>query len=171
MLRIFWSLSGRQKDIVDQPKGVLQHLGDDPTQQTAAYLQRRVGVYLTKPWFPPRIHQIVQPEQLKTNPAAISNQSIVAHCTAYVPSDPLDFGQNLAIEIESGVVEAVLIEIVIGEFVGRLELVIVGHVLLNGIICQMDTLGYLFGCEFLRGSANITLLVHVKLQGLVHLHS
>jgi hypothetical protein len=170
MLRVLRGLSGRQEDVVHQPESVLQHFRDNTTQQTAADLQRRVSVDLTQPRLAPRIHQIVQTEQLETNPPTVSNQPLIPHRTAYVPTNPLNFRQDLGIEIESGVVETVLVELMVRQFVGRLEFVVVRHVLLNGVVGQMDTLGHLLRREFLRSSANVTLLVHIELQSLVDLH-
>jgi hypothetical protein len=63
------------------------------------------------------------------------------------------------VEVECGIIETVFVKLIVRQLISRLELVIVGQVFLNCIVCEMDTLADLSSCELLRSSANVALFV------------
>jgi hypothetical protein len=80
-------------------------------------------------------------------------------------------GQYLLIEVEGGVIVAVAIEFVVGELVGGLKLVVVGQVLLDCVVGQVDALANLLRGELLRSGSDVPLLVPEELEPSAHLHS
>lgn len=86
-------------------------------------------------------------------------------------SDPFDFRQNLCVEIESSVIKTVFVKLTIRKLIGRLEFVIIGHIFLNSVIRQMNTLRNLRCCKFFRSCTNIALFVHIKFKSLIDLYS
>jgi hypothetical protein len=80
-------------------------------------------------------------------------------------------GQYLLVEIEGGVIVAVAIKLVVGELIGGLKLVVVGEVLLDCVVGQVDALANLLRCELLRSGSDVALLVPEKLEPSANLHS
>lgn len=171
MLGIFRSLLRRVEYIIYQSEGILQHLRNNPAQQTTTNLKRRIGINLTQPRSTIPINQIIQPKQLKPNPPPSPNQSPITNSMTNIPRNPSNFGNNIPIKIKRSIIQTIFIHIPIGQLIRRFIFVIIRHILLYCIVCQMHTLWYPLQCKFLWCSTDITLLIHVKFKNLTHLNT
>ena len=79
---VLWSFPGREEDVDDQAEGVLDELGNDPAEQTAADLQGGVRVDLAQPRFPHRIYQKIQSEYLEIKPPTSPDEPAISDCVA-----------------------------------------------------------------------------------------
>jgi hypothetical protein len=171
VLSIFRGLLRRQHNIDHQSESILNELRNDPAQQTTTNFKRRVSVHLTQPRLTRLIHQKIQTKYLKINPLSCTDQSCISNCVANVPCYLLHLGQDLIIEVESCMVETVLIKLTVRKFVSRLKFVIIWQIFLHCVIGEVYSLRNLLGCELLRSCANVALLIPIKFETSTHLHT
>ena len=133
-----WGFLGRQEDIEDQTEGIFEEFRNYAAKKSAANLKRRVCIDLTQPRFSKLVHQEIQTIDLKIQSFASPDYPRISNGMCDIPCHLLHFGQYFLVKVESGLIEAVLIELTIGKLIGRLEAIIIGHVLLHGIVGEMD---------------------------------
>lgn len=135
-----------------------------------AEFETGIGIDLDEPWLKVLIDHEVEPQQLKVvGPAGRIEDGV---------GGAKGLGGKVLHAGEYGVVEAglagvvgleVLVELSIGEFVGLFVLAVVGCVLLDGVVGEVDE-GVL-GCtrgELSGGGAHVPLLVPVPLHPSIH---
>jgi len=83
---------------------------------------------------------------------------------AYISGYSFHFWQHLRRKVVGSVIDKILFHIAIRKFVTGLMLSIVFHVLLNGVICQVNAFGYFIYSKFIRSCSDVAFLVPVKFQ-------
>lgn len=77
----------------------------------------------------------------------------------------------MLVEVKGGIVKAILVEITIGKFVGRLMFVIIWKMLLDCIVSKVNSSRYFSDCELLRSCPDVSLFVPEELKTAIHFYS
>ena len=171
ILSIFRGLPRRQQYINHQSESIFNELRNDPAQQTTTNFKRRVSVHLTQPRLTCLIHQKIQTKYLKIDSLSRTDQPCISNCVTNISCYLFHLRQDLIIEVESCMVETVLIKFTVRKLVSRLKFIIIWQVLLYCIVSEMNSLRNFFGCELLRSCANVALLIPIKFETSTHLHT
>lgn len=157
--------------IQTQPQSLIQHLRNNARQQRAHQFQARVGVHLDQPRHELPIDHEIQPENLEVVLVSLGGD-LDERALDGVDSDLFHPGQNLFLEIVLflGMVRIeVLLELSVGDLVRRLILAIIGSVLLDRIVGQVDLPLEIVDVELVGGSADVAFLEPVRLEDAVDL--
>ena len=157
--------------IQSQPQSLIQHLRNNASQQRTHQLQARIGVDFDQPGHELPIDHEVQPEDLEVVLVSLGGD-LDERALDGVDGDLFHPGQNLFLEIVLllGMVRIqVLLELGVGDLVRRLILAIIGSVLLDRIVGQVDLPLEVVDVELVGGSADVPFLEPVRLEDPVDL--
>lgn len=144
-----------------QPEGVVEHARDQLAQQRTRALNAGILVDLDQPYLELAIYEEIQSEDLEAVLPLILVDLLLDRAKSHI-GDLLDPAPDLP-DLLLG---HVLAEVLKGELVGVLKLPVVGGILLDGVIGEVDeVIVDVLGGEGLCGGADVALLEEVDVHG------
>ena len=148
-------------DLVDgEPEGVVEHAGDELAEQRTGALDAGVLVDLDEPHLELAVDEEVEPEDLEAVPALVLVDLLLDRAEGHVGDllDPAPDPAHLLLGHE-------LRELPEGELVGVFELAVVGGMLLDGVVGEVDEVVVdVLGGEGLGGGADVALAEEVDVH-------
>ena len=159
--RVWVVRGGRKGQINRQFERSLNHVRDYAGQQWTDTLETWVGVDLDEPGLEVAVDHEVQSVYFEVI-HLVSGRNLGRHTPSGVSSHFLHFRQDLFLEaVLLAARVQIALELVVGDLVGRFIAAVVGEVLLDGVIGEVDFRREVVDVELVGRSADVALVVPV----------